>query len=160
MVSPKQNGELLPSRLDFAHNASISGIGPLSRPLTSLDLSPCKGLVEIHGRFYHSQFEALISILRTVGSPRFRKLSIFIAPPIPAIKPDEWARLDVAVGELAKRVQATAGSGTLEVLFSSYSTVLGGVQLSEIEGALPLISSDARVSLRTKYIPLPPTNKP
>lgn len=63
--------------------------------------------------------------------------------------------MDAAIIALVKRVSATAASDMLEVLFSSYSTGLGGVQLSEIPGALPLTASDARVSLRTKYLPVP-----
>ena len=94
-------------------------------------------------------------MLGTVQSPRFRKLSIFISPPIPPIRPAEWGKLDAAVIELVKRVNTTDVSDKLEVLFSSYFYPQGGTQLSEIEGALPLAASDARVSLRTEYIALP-----
>jgi len=123
--------------------------------LMAPNLSPCEELVGIQGRFYHSQFEAFIWTLQTIKSPRFRKLSLFIASPIPEIKRDDWAKLDAVVIALVKRVGATAVSDTLEVLFSSNPTVFGGVQLSEIQEALPLTASDARVSFRTEYLSLP-----
>jgi hypothetical protein len=93
-------------------------------------------------------------MLGAVKSPRLRKLSLFITPPIPPILPEEWRKLDAAVITLTKRVGATV-SDRLVVLFSSYTTVLGGVQLSEIEGALPLTAANARASLRTEHVPLP-----
>jgi len=41
------------------------------------------------------------------------------------------------------------------VLFSSYHTVLRGLVLSDIERALPRITSDIHVSLRVENIPVP-----
>lgn len=124
-------------------------------PDLTLDLSYCKGLVEIHGRFYHSKFEGFIPLLWTVKSPRFRRLSIFIAPPMPAIDWGAWAQLDAAVIALVGRVRARAASDMMEVLFSSHTTAFAGVQLSQVKRALPLTASDARVSVRTEYLPLP-----
>ena len=121
----------------------------------NLDPSPCKKLVEVRGRFHHARFKMFISVLNNITSPRFRKLTIFITPPIPAVDPKEWGELETAVVALATRVGATAGSDVLEVLISSYHTVLGGTKLCEIEGALPLIASNSRVSLRTEYVPIP-----
>ena len=63
--------------------------------------------------------------------------------------------LDSEVTALAERVNATAVTDRLEVVFSYYSTGLGEIGLSEIEGALPRIASDARVSLRVEKL-LPP----
>ena len=60
---------------------------------------------------------------------------------------------------LAKRVKATARNNTLEVMICCYLTDLGGTELSEIEEALPLISRNDRVSLRTEYLPPPLTQR-
>ena len=54
---------------------------------------------------------------------------------------------------LAERVNATAVTDMLEVLFSSYPTTVGELVLSDIESALPRIASDARVSLRVENTP-------
>ena len=57
-------------------------------------------------------------------------------------------KLDTAIVELAKRVDATAGSDVLQVLIGRRPTVdIDETQLSKIK-LLPLTSSDARVSLR------------
>ena len=123
--------------------------------LVGLDLSPCGELVEIQARFNHANFDKIVLILNTVASPRFRKLTVFIVPPVPSIKrlEWEWEESDEAVTALAKRVNATAASDTLEVLFSSYSTIFGELVLSDVERVLPRMSSDARVSLRTENAP-------
>jgi hypothetical protein len=92
-------------------------------------------------------------MLKTVASPRFRKLTFFIIPPLPALKTQAWTRLDEEVTALAKRVNAAAVSDMLEVLFSSYSTTLGGLKLSDVSVVLPWIASDARVSLRVENLP-------
>jgi len=119
-------------------------------PAPSLDLSPCERLVEIQARFAHCEFDSIIPTLKTVVSPRFRKLTFFIIPPLPAVKTDAWAKLDEEVTALAKRVNATAVDDRLQVLFSSYSKILGGIKLSEVEMALPRIASNACVSLRAE----------
>ena len=125
---------------------------------SAFDLSPCKKLVEIHARLNSPNFALLIPTLRTVSSHRFRKLTVLITPPIPKIKLDNWAELDQEISALAKRVKATVGNGRLEVVICSYLTNLGGTPLSEIPGgALPLISWNEHVSLRTEYLPIPVT---
>ena len=55
-------------------------------------------------------------------------------------------KLDTAIVELAKRVDATAGNDVLQVLIGRRPTA-DGTQLSKIK-VLPLTSSDTRVSLR------------
>ena len=55
----------------------------------------------------------------------------------------------------AERVNTTAVADRLEVVFSYYSTGLGEIRLSKIEGALPRIASDARVSLWVERLPPP-----
>ena len=97
-------------------------------------------------------------MLRTVGSPRFRRLTLFITPPIGAIRREDWTKLEGEVIALAKRVNATAVNDTLQVLFSSYSTPLGELVLSDIESVLPRVASDVRVSLRVENPPLPPNH--
>ena len=69
-------------------------------------------------------------------------------------KPEDWAGLDGGIFALAKRIKATAGNDMLEVLIRC-CTIFGWIEFSEIEGALPLISSDVRVSLRTERLPPP-----
>lgn len=95
---------------------------------------------------------SVIATLGTVSSRQFRKLTVDIADPIPKIKLEDWAEFDKGVFALAKRVKATGGKDMLEVLVR-YSTTVGGTQISEVEGALPLISSDICVALRTEYLP-------
>ena len=85
-------------------------------------------------------------------SPRFRKLSLLIFPPVGDA---EWELLNKEVPALAERVNAAAVADRLEVVFSYYSTGLGETGLSEIEGTLPRIASDARVSLRVEKLPPP-----
>ena len=123
---------------------------------SAFDLSPCERLVEIHARLNSPDFSLITPTLRTVSSHLFRKLTVFITPPKPKIKPENWAKLDQEIFELAKRVEATVGNDRLEVVICSYLTSLGETQLSEIPGgALPLISWNENVSLRTEYLPLP-----
>ena len=100
----------------------------------------------------YAWFGFIFIVLGTISSRRFRKLTIDIARPGPKINPEDWGLLDKGVFELVKRVKATAGNNMLEVLIRC-STTVGGIQLSEIEGALPLVSSDVRVSLRTEHLP-------
>ena len=116
------------------------------------DLSHCGKLVEIHVRFSYAKLAPVIATLRTVSSHRFRKLTLLITPPIPWTNPRDWAKLDKEVSALAKRVGVTAGNDTLEVVICSYLTDLGGTGLSETGRALPLISRNACVSLRTVRI--------
>ena len=120
-----------------------------------LDLSPCERLIEINARLNFAKFALIIATLRTVSSPRFRNLILFIPPPIPNIKLVDWVKLDEEVSALAKRVGATTENDKLKVVIRSYSTTLGGTQLSEIGEALPLSSQNIHVSLRTEYLPLP-----
>jgi hypothetical protein len=115
------------------------------------DLSPCKNLVEIRGKFAHAEFEKIIPMLKTVASPRFRKLIFIIIPPIPTVsKGRTWRDLDEEISALAKRVNAGVASDKLEVLFSSCSAILGGVAAHDIERFLPRVASDSRVSLRVE----------
>ena len=86
-------------------------------------------------------------MLKTIGSPRFRKLTFFIMPSLPKLKKGAWRTLEEEVIALAKRVNAMAAVDRLELLFSSYSPVLGGVESSAVRAVLPRIASDARVSL-------------
>ena len=94
-------------------------------------------------------------MLRTVASPRFRRLTLLITSRMRLIKGENWTKLEGEVIALAKRVNATAVSDTLEVLFSSYSTTLGELVLSDVERVLPRVASDALVSLRVENLPLP-----
>lgn len=101
--------------------------------------------------FAHAEFGMITPTLKTIASPRFRKLVFFIIPPLPTANTQpHWTRLDEEVTALANRVGATAVSDTLQVLFCCYTTVFSGIELSSIEAALPQVSSDARVSLRVK----------
>ena len=109
-------------------------------------------LVGIHAQSNYAWFGFIFIVLGTISSRRFRKLTIDVARPGPKINPEDWGLLDKGVFELVKRVKATAGNNMLEVLIRC-STTVGGIQLSEIEGALPLVSSDVRVSLRTEHLP-------
>ena len=135
----------------------------LTRPSvrrSGFDLSPCGELVEIHVQFSYAKFAPVIATLRTVSSRRFRKLTLLITPPIPKTGAGgQWSKLDEEVTVLAKRVKATARNNTLEVMICCYLTDLGGTELSEIEEALPLISRNDRVSLRTEYLPPPLTQR-
>ena len=121
---------------------------------SAFDLSPCEKLVEIHARLNSPDFSLITPTLRTVSSHRFRKLTVFITPPKPKIKPENWAKLEEDISAPAKRVGATAGNDTLEVVICSSKT-LGSTLLSEV---LSLISQDACVSLRMEDLP-PPSNR-
>ena len=118
-----------------------------------MDLSLCGKLVEVQATFAHAEFGTITPMLRTVASPRFRKLTFFIIPPLPKTKTQHWTRLDEAVTALANRVGATAVSDTLQVLFYSYTTAFAGLELSSIEAVMPQVASDARVSLRVENSP-------
>ena len=74
---------------------------------------------------------------------------------MPTIRTESWKKLDEEVTALAKRVNATAVTDTLEVLLSPYPRTLGDLGLSDAESALPHIASDARVSLRVENLPFP-----
>ena len=89
-------------------------------------------------------------MLKTVTSPRFRKLTFFIIPPLPSDKGKIWRSLDGEITALAKRVNATVAGDALEVLFSSYSTAVGALELSAVRAVLPRTASDACVSLRVE----------
>jgi hypothetical protein len=80
-------------------------------------------------------------MLNTVASLRFRKLAISVIPSQPIGNTQEWSNLDDGVAALANRVNATAASDTLEVLF--YCRF-------DVEWVLPRIASDPRVSLRVE----------
>ena len=109
-------------------------------------------LVEIQARLAYSGFEVIIPMLRTLASPRFRKLTLFVTPPLPVDKTHFWTGLDEEVTVLAKRVNATAANDRLEVLFFAHSTAIGGSELSDIEAALPRIASDVCVSFRVESL--------
>jgi hypothetical protein len=129
-----------PSRLDLT-NETADGL--------VLDLSPCKNLIEIRGEFAQAGFEKIIPILETVTSPRFRKLTFITTLSIPEEKRQTWEDLDGEITALAKRVNATAVSDTLEVLFSCCST---GVEPDAVMRFLPGVTSDVRVSLRVENL--------
>ena len=124
---------------------------PTAGDRTNVDLSPCEEPSEIQTQFIYPNFGKIIPILKTITSPWFRKLSFFIFPPVGDA---EWVLFDKEVIAPAERVNTTAVADRLEVVFSYYSTGLGEMGLSEIEGALPRIASDARVSLRVERLPL------
>ena len=119
-----------------------------------LNLSPCKNLVEIRGEFAQAGFEKIIPMLKTVTSPRFRKLTFIIILPIPMEKRRTWKDLDEEITALAKRVDATAAGDTLEVLFSCLSPIILGWMIGPggVMKFLPRVASDARVSLRVENL--------
>ena len=124
----------------------------MDRP-AKLDLSPCEELSEIKVQLINPRFRKIIPILRTIASPRFRKLWFLVYS---SDRGDpKWALLDKEVPALAERVNATAAADRLEVVFSNYPAGVGGMGLSEIEGVLPRIVSNARVSLRVEEFPPP-----
>jgi hypothetical protein len=90
--------------------------------------------------------------LETVASPRFRKLTFIIIPPLPTETTQIWKELDEEISALAKRVNAAAASDTLEVLFSVYSTTLRGIALRKVKKLLPRSALDARVALRVENL--------
>ena len=133
---------------DHANGTSVT-----SQRGSALDLSPCRQLVETRVGVNCPWFELIIPTLKTISSRRFRKLTLTIFHPMPKIRLEDWAELDKEISVLAQRVKASAGNDALEVLIRCSPTV-SRTQLSEIEGALPLVSSDVRVSLRTERLPL------
>jgi len=90
-------------------------------------------------------------MLKTVASPRFRRLTFFVVPPLSVARVQQyWKALDEEVTALAKRVGATAVSDTLQVLFYCYRTTF-----ADINAVFPRVTSDARVSLRVENCPTP-----
>jgi hypothetical protein len=128
---------------------SLKGFTANPQSASAFDLSPCQEIVEIHAQLRYPWFELITPTLKTVSSRRLRKLTLDILRPKSEIIPGHWVKLDAEIFALANRVDATAGNDVLEVLIS-WPTTVGGTQLSEIERALPLVSSDARVSLRVE----------
>ena len=129
----------------------------LTRPVIdgqAFNLTRCETLVEIRARSHSAEFEFIIATLRTVSSRRFRKLTLLTTSQVTKIKLEAWAKLEEEISALVKRVGATAGNDTLEVVICSSSKTLGD-RLSEV---LPLISQDACVSLRMEDLP-PPSNR-
>jgi hypothetical protein len=65
-----------------------------------------------------------------------------------------WKDLDEEITALAKRVNATAGGDTLEVLFSCLAPVILGSLTGPggVMNFLPRVASDARVSLRVENL--------